>query len=103
MTKQTKKIYKHETHFACDERMAKYGDKTVGCCCVGHSCKQNKKVEKLYTVSAQTFTSLRQAEEKIEKWIEDETFNQDSKVYVITEVYEPKIKLVKIKSKGGLV
>ena len=43
-----KKIYKHETHFACDERLAKYGGKTVGCCCVNHKCKekQNKKVEK---------------------------------------------------------
>ena len=65
--------------------------------------KQKNKYMKKYTVSAQTFTSLRQAEEKIEQWMKDETFKRGSKVYLITEVYEPKIKLVKIKSKGGLV
>lgn len=29
----------HTTHFACDERIAKYGGKTVGCCCTGHVCQ----------------------------------------------------------------
>lgn len=28
----------HMTHYACDERIAKYGANTVGCCCCGHNC-----------------------------------------------------------------
>lgn len=29
----------HTTHSACAERLAKYGGKTVGCCCTGHQCQ----------------------------------------------------------------
>lgn len=29
----------HTTHFACDERLAAYGGKTIGCCCTGHVCQ----------------------------------------------------------------
>lgn len=29
----------HETHYACDKRLKKYGGETVGCCCTGHECK----------------------------------------------------------------
>jgi hypothetical protein len=35
----------HTTHFACDERLAKYGGKTVGCCCTGHVCQVDHKAE----------------------------------------------------------
>ena len=28
----------HTTHYACDERLKKYGGQCVGCCCVGHNC-----------------------------------------------------------------
>lgn len=28
------------THYACDERLAKFGGKTRGCCCVGHECQE---------------------------------------------------------------
>lgn len=30
----------HTTHYACAEQMAKYGGKTIGCCCTGHECKK---------------------------------------------------------------
>ena len=29
----------HTSHYACDERVALYGDKTIGCCCTGHMCE----------------------------------------------------------------
>lgn len=29
----------HTTHHACQEMLDKYGGKTIGCCCTGHSCK----------------------------------------------------------------
>ena len=31
--------YEHTTHFACKERMNKFGGKTIGCCCNAHICK----------------------------------------------------------------
>lgn len=34
----------HTTHFACDERLAAYGGKTIGCCCTGHICQVNPQV-----------------------------------------------------------
>jgi len=42
MTSNTplKRLRPHTTHYACDERLAEYGGKTVGCCCTGHECKQ---------------------------------------------------------------
>lgn len=36
----------HETHFACQEVLNKYGDKSIGCCCTGHECKPFPKQEK---------------------------------------------------------
>ena len=32
----------HTTHFACQERLDKYGGKTVGCCCTGHDCYRGR-------------------------------------------------------------
>lgn len=34
----------HTTHHACDERLAKYGGKTIGCCCTGHFCQVNTQI-----------------------------------------------------------
>src|SRR3990167_2922017 len=39
-----KNIKPHTTHHACEERLAEYRGKTVGCCCVGHDC-QNPSVD----------------------------------------------------------
>ena len=41
MTSNTpmKNLRPHTTHYACAERLAEYGGKTVGCCCTGHICK----------------------------------------------------------------
>ncbi len=37
----------HTTHYACDERIAIYGSKTVGCCCVGHNCSSMPPIPEL--------------------------------------------------------
>lgn len=34
-------MYPHTTHHACAEQLKKYGGKTIGCCCIGHNCKQD--------------------------------------------------------------
>ncbi len=53
--------------------------------------------KKRYTVSTQTFDSLPQAEKQIQKWNEQGTLKEGTKVFEITEnVYEPKIRLVKL-------
>lgn len=53
--------------------------------------------KKRYTVSTQTFDSLQQAEKQIQKWNEQGTLKEGTKVFEITEnVYEPKIRLVKL-------
>jgi len=55
-----------------------------------------------YTVSTFIFNSLKEAEEQIDEWIEEGTFNKESKVFKIEEIYLPKIKLIKeIEDKGG--
>lgn len=53
--------------------------------------------KKRYTVSSQTFNSLAEAEKQIQKWNDDGTLREGTKVFEITEnVYEPKLKLVKL-------
>jgi len=51
-----------------------------------------------YTISTIICDSLKEAEEKIEEWIDADCLNHDTKVFEIKEVYEPKIKLEKVKS-----
>lgn len=53
--------------------------------------------KKRYTVSTQTFDSLAQAERQVQKWNEDGTLKEGTKIFEITEnVYAPMIKLVKL-------
>lgn len=35
---QVQKVRSHETHFACKGRLAKLGQRTIGCCCIEHVC-----------------------------------------------------------------
>lgn len=39
---------KHEglTHNACEKRLAKFGGKTIGCCCNGHECQPEAEEKK---------------------------------------------------------
>jgi hypothetical protein len=53
--------------------------------------------QKYYTISTMMCGSLKEAEEKIEAWIEADTLKHNTKVFEITEIYEPKIKLEKVK------
>lgn len=50
-----------------------------------------------YTISTIICDSLKEAEEKIEEWIKDDCLQHHTKVFEINEVYEPKIKLEKVK------
>ena len=55
MNKANPKIPPHgEGHNACDQRLAKFGGKTIGCCCVGHDCQAQQKVEKQYAEDMKT-------------------------------------------------
>jgi hypothetical protein len=57
----------------------------------------NMKTKPKYTISTIICDSLKEAEEKIEEWIDADCLNHDTKVFEIKEIYEPRIKLEKVK------
>ena len=56
-------------------------------------------MKRQFTVSTFIFNSLKEAEMKLADWREAGTLNDKSKVFEIKEIYQPIIKLVKIKLK----
>lgn len=52
---------------------------------------------KKFVLSSSAFETKQQAETKITRWFKDGSFNPDVKLYKIVEVYEPRLKFVKIK------
>jgi len=54
------------------------------------------KTKPKYTISTIICDSLREAEERIEAWMEYDCLKRDTKVFEIKEIYEPRIKLRKV-------
>lgn len=55
--------------------------------------RKKQKKQKLYTISTLIFTSLEDAENKLNEWYEDGTLNKDSIVFEVKKAYYPKLKV----------
>lgn len=59
-----------------------------------------KKSKKYYTISTYMFSSLKEAQEQIQEWVDEGTLNEDSRVFEINGEYDiktGKVELVKVK------
>lgn len=53
-------------------------------------------IDKRVVIASYSYKNLKEAEEQINKWQEEDSLNEDAKVYEITGIiYKPIIKLVK--------
>jgi len=52
------------------------------------------KDQELYVASATEFDSLEEAEEQIQRWARSGQIKHGTKVYRVTKIYQPEIKLV---------
>ena len=55
----------------------------------------------LFVVSSTEFKSLKEAEEQLIEWEENEELDLDARVYEVKMVYEPKFKLKLVERKQG--